>query len=143
MNQKENILGEIIEYYLSDNVTFQNAIAEKIASIGLNPNNSLVRNVKMETDIGTFVFDVRLVSDVKSFMVEQMLKKQFFDIEKEKHELGNIGCPICYEKPNLTIKTTCGHIFCYDCVNKTKNVQFVEVNLSINLIVIMMCNYIM
>ena len=45
----------------------------------------------------------------------------FLNIKKEKHNLTDIGCPICFEQlPSLTIKTECKHIFCINCIHTIK-----------------------
>ena len=40
-----------------------------------------------------------------------------FSVKKEEHKLDDLGCPVCYDqKPKLTVKTVCGHIFCFNCI---------------------------
>lgn len=53
-------------------------------------------------------------SQVDKVFIKRFLQKNFHYELEGKHE-----CPICYDTFDSTIKTSCGHIFCENCITKT------------------------
>ena len=70
------------------------------------------------------------ISNMKTTLLYQNLKKNSIDLDYEKNNLKDMTCQICFDKPITRVLIPCGHLYCEQCIDNSYECFFCRKSIS-------------